>query len=132
MQNLPTLNNQLSSNDLFNAFKRQLIKDFEQSNFPADFVAALKPEYSSIHEKIAQELQRPSTGLSLRLKPNYKISIKTFLKCGFDRFFISNRVGIFVLFSQSKYKDFSLRSMTKGNSSVTPIANSSPGSSTRL
>lgn len=59
MQNLPTLNNQLSSNDLFNAFKRQLIKDFEQSNFPADFVAALKPEYSSIHEKIAQELQRP-------------------------------------------------------------------------
>ena len=58
MQNLPTLNNQLSSSDLFNAFKRQLVKDFEQSNFPADFVAALEPEYASIHEKIASELQR--------------------------------------------------------------------------
>ncbi len=58
MGNLPTIKNQLSSNDLFDAFKRQLIKDFEQSNFPADFVVGLKPEYSSILEKIAVELQR--------------------------------------------------------------------------
>ncbi len=58
MENLPTINNQLSSNDLFDAFKRQLIKDFEQSNFPADFVEGLEPEYTSIHEKITLELQR--------------------------------------------------------------------------
>ena len=58
MQNLPDIKNQLSSKDLFDAFKRQLVKDFEQSNFPADFVAALVPDYTAIHEKIAIELQR--------------------------------------------------------------------------
>lgn len=58
MQELPTINNQLNSKDLFDAFKKQLVKDFEQSNFPADFVTALEPNYSSIHEKIAFELQR--------------------------------------------------------------------------
>jgi len=58
LQNLPDIKNELSSKDLFDAFKRQLIKDFEQSNFPADFVMALEPDYLSIHEKIASELQR--------------------------------------------------------------------------
>jgi uncharacterized membrane-anchored protein YhcB (DUF1043 family) len=58
MQQLPDIKNQLSSKDLFDAFKRQLVKDFEQSNFPASFVAALEPDYNSIHEKIATELQR--------------------------------------------------------------------------
>ncbi|MEK6782206.1 MAG: hypothetical protein AABY93_10890 [Bacteroidota bacterium] len=58
MQNLPTIKNQLSSKNLFDAFKRQLVKDFEQSNFPADFVKALEPIYISIHGKIAFELQR--------------------------------------------------------------------------
>lgn len=58
MQNLPDIKNQLSSKDLFEAFKKQLAKDFEQGNFPADFVEALVPDYSSIHEKIAFELQR--------------------------------------------------------------------------
>ena len=57
MQYLPDIKNQLSSKDLFDAFKMQLVKDFEQSNFPADFVAALEPDYSSIHEKIVLELQ---------------------------------------------------------------------------
>jgi len=58
MQNLPTINNQLSRKDLFIAFKTQLVKDFEQSNFPADFVEALEPNYNSMHQQIAFELQR--------------------------------------------------------------------------
>ena len=58
MENLPTIKNQLSTKDLFGAFKIQLAKDFEQSEFPADFVDTLEPDYSSIHEKIAAELQR--------------------------------------------------------------------------
>ena len=58
MPNLPDIKNQLSSKHLFDAFKKQLVKDFEQSNFPADFIEALEPDYSSIHEKIAVELQR--------------------------------------------------------------------------
>lgn len=58
MQNLPDLKNQLSSKDLFDAFKRQLVKDFEQSNFPSDFVKALEPDYSSILQKIVFELKR--------------------------------------------------------------------------
>ncbi|MBK5279603.1 MAG: hypothetical protein JJE09_12145 [Bacteroidia bacterium] len=57
MHNLPDIKNQLSSKDLFDAFRRQLAKDFEQSNFPADFVEALEPNYNSIHAKIANELQ---------------------------------------------------------------------------
>ncbi len=58
MQELSIIKNQLNSKDLFEAFKKQLVKDFEQSNFPADFVEALEPNYSSLHEKIASELQR--------------------------------------------------------------------------
>lgn len=57
MQNLPDLKNQLSVKNLFDAFKRQLAKDFEQSNFPAAFVEALEPNFSSIREKLAFELQ---------------------------------------------------------------------------
>ena len=58
MENLPEIKSQLSSKELFDAFKRQLVRDFEQSNFPADFVEALEPDYRIIHEKIAFELQR--------------------------------------------------------------------------
>jgi hypothetical protein len=58
MQTLPDLKNQLISSDLFDAFKRQLVKDFEASNFPADFVEALEPDYIIILEKIALELKR--------------------------------------------------------------------------
>ena len=57
MQNLITIKDQLSSKDLFAAFKMQLVKDFDQSNFPSAFVAELKPDYINIHEKIADELQ---------------------------------------------------------------------------
>jgi hypothetical protein len=58
MKPLPTIRDQLKRKDLFDAFKTQLAKDFEQSNFPADFVDSLEPDYVSLHEKIAFELQR--------------------------------------------------------------------------
>lgn len=58
MQNLPDIKNQLSSKELFEAFKAQLVRDFNQSNFPSDFVAALEPDYHLIHENIASELLR--------------------------------------------------------------------------
>ena len=58
MQNLPNIRNQLSTKGLFDAFKMQLVKDFEQSNFHTEFVAALEPDYSNIHEAIVLELQR--------------------------------------------------------------------------
>jgi hypothetical protein len=58
MQNLPDIKIQLSSKDLFDAFKMQLAKDFKQSNFPCEFVDALEPEYESIHSTIVSELQR--------------------------------------------------------------------------
>ena len=76
MQGLPNIRNQLSSKDLFAAFKMQLTKDFEQSNFPADFVEALEPNYYSIHEKIASELQRNEkrTGFTL-MSLLYRIDI---------------------------------------------------------
>jgi serine phosphatase RsbU (regulator of sigma subunit) len=57
MRDLLLVNDQLSSKDLFDAFKRQLIKDFEQSNFQADFIKDLEPDYASIQEKIIGELQ---------------------------------------------------------------------------
>ncbi len=58
MQNSLNIQDQLSSNDLFAAFKIQLAKDFEQSNFPSEFVTALEPTYSSILKKISFELER--------------------------------------------------------------------------
>jgi len=61
VENLPNIKNQLSSKDLFGAFKMQLAKDFEGSNFPFDFIEVLEPNYNSIHEKIVFELQRNET-----------------------------------------------------------------------
>lgn len=59
MQNLATIKNQLAtSQELFKAFKTQLAKDFQQSNFSTDFIANLEADYNSIHRKIASELQR--------------------------------------------------------------------------
>jgi len=58
VENLPNINNQLTSKDLFSAFKMQLAKDFEQSEFPADFIDTLEPDYASIHKKIMSELLR--------------------------------------------------------------------------
>jgi len=61
VENWPIIRNQLSSKDLFDAFKIQLAKDFEQSNFPSDFVAALEPDHGTIYKKISFELQRSSS-----------------------------------------------------------------------
>ncbi len=58
MQNELQVNDHLSSKDLFDAFKIQLTKDFVQSNFLADFIKDLTPDYAGIHEKIVDELQR--------------------------------------------------------------------------
>jgi hypothetical protein len=58
MQNVLPINDQLNSKDLFDAFKMQLAKDFEQSNFPTDFIKTLEPDYAGIHQKIVGELQR--------------------------------------------------------------------------
>ncbi len=58
MQDLVQLNDQLSRKELFDAFKVQLAKDFQQSNFPTDFVEALEPNYDRLHETIVRELQR--------------------------------------------------------------------------
>jgi protein-arginine kinase len=57
MEDLQHIKNQLLRNDLFRAFTIQLAKDFEQSNFPADFVEALPPDYQQIVERIKSELQ---------------------------------------------------------------------------
>lgn len=54
---------QFSSQELFDAFKIQLAKDFSQSNFSTDFVARLQPDYETIHKIIVEELQR-SEGLT--------------------------------------------------------------------
>ena len=67
MQNLPDIKNQLSHKDLFNAFKMQLIRDFEQSNFPVDFVNTIEPDYAGIVEQIASELQRNDKKTDLNL-----------------------------------------------------------------
>ena len=55
---LPDISQQLSSSDLFEAFKMQLAKDCQQSNFPNDFVSKLIPDYASIHQSLAHELKR--------------------------------------------------------------------------
>lgn len=64
---VPDIRNQLNSSDLFDAFKRQLTKDFEQSNFSTDFVNDLEANYTLLLEKIIAELEhhekRNETGL---------------------------------------------------------------------
>ena len=76
MQNLPDIKNQLSTKELFDAFKSQLARDFEQANFSADFVAALEPDYDNIHNKIANELQRNEKGIGFTVMPLlYRIDI---------------------------------------------------------
>jgi hypothetical protein len=66
MQNALQVNDQLSSKELFASFKKQLAKDFEQSNFDADF-HDLEPDFSGICEKIVVELQRSEKKADARL-----------------------------------------------------------------
>lgn len=56
--NLPEIKDQLSSNDLFEAFKKQLAKDFRQSNTPDEFVESLAQSYSSIQNALVKELRQ--------------------------------------------------------------------------
>ena len=58
MQNSLQINDQLRSSDLFDAFKLQLAKDFEQSNFEPDFIKEFKPDFVNIHKQIVIALQR--------------------------------------------------------------------------
>lgn len=84
--NLPDISNQLKSSDLFDAFKRQLMKDFEQSNFSTDFVAGLEANYASLLEKINAELehhQKRSDATLMQLLNRIDISeaqLKRYLK----------------------------------------------------
>lgn len=57
MENALTINHQLNSAELFHAFKVQLAKDFEQSNFSIDFIETLEPAYDLLLQKISNELQ---------------------------------------------------------------------------
>ncbi|MEI7524033.1 MAG: hypothetical protein WCJ95_06890 [Mariniphaga sp.] len=85
MQNISTLKNQLNIKDLFNAFKTQLAKDFDQSNFPSDFVETLEPDYVSILERIASELEG-NGGESDLVRLLYRIDISELqLKKYFNR-----------------------------------------------
>jgi hypothetical protein len=58
VQDLTNITTQLTSEGLFQEFKRQLAKDFEQSNFSSDFISELQPEYDLIHKKMVTQLQR--------------------------------------------------------------------------
>lgn len=57
MEKLVNIQNQLRSTALFEAFKQQLIKDFEQSSFPIDAVENLSPNYKEIHSIIQSLLE---------------------------------------------------------------------------
>lgn len=67
IEKLPDIKNQLSRKDLFEAFKKQLAKDFEQSNFHASFVEDLLPNYEEIRAKIATELKQSELRTDLNL-----------------------------------------------------------------
>ena len=58
MSELPELTDQLRSEALFEIFKQQLAKDFEQSNFPFDFIQSLKPDYDSLVSTIVGQLMQ--------------------------------------------------------------------------
>ncbi len=76
MLTLTNIENQLSSKDLFDAFKIQLARDFETGNFSADFVATLEPDYLGIRKTIVFELQRNEKKTDSGLMPLlYRIDI---------------------------------------------------------
>jgi hypothetical protein len=67
MDDLSLVKNELSKKVLFAAFKVQLAKDFVQSNFSADFIGTLEPDYTRIHEAIMRELRRVEKSDNARL-----------------------------------------------------------------
>ena len=54
MNELQTIEGQLAGEELFEAFKKQLEKDFSQSNFSTEFITSLTPDYYSIRDAIAR------------------------------------------------------------------------------
>lgn len=79
MQDVMQVNDQLSRQDLFDAFKTQLAKDFEQSNFDADFIKTLEPDYAHIQQEIVRELQHAETKADADLlQLLYRIDISEF------------------------------------------------------
>ena len=79
MKDLTHVNDQFSGKHLFDAFKLQLTKDFEQSNFQSDFITFLAPDYTSIHEKIVGELQRAEKRADSKImQVLYRIDISEF------------------------------------------------------
>ena len=67
MLDLQHLEKQISSRDLFEAFKNQLAKDFEQSNFQTDFIYSLEPDFDKLCQTIASELQRSESRADAKL-----------------------------------------------------------------
>jgi len=61
MTNFPEIRNQLRSRDLFEDFKKQMLKDFQQAQFATAFIDKLVPDYASIHHRIQLELQHTET-----------------------------------------------------------------------
>jgi hypothetical protein len=75
MNHLPDIKNQLSRQELFDAFKIQLQKDFNQSNFHAEFIERLEPNYNHILETISEELQRKNVSNTSLMSLLYRIDI---------------------------------------------------------
>lgn len=77
VQDTALLQQQLSGENLFEAFRLQLVRDFERSNLPVAFAQHMKAEYETIVATLAVELRRcdqqSSTGIS-RLLYNIDIS----------------------------------------------------------
>ena len=74
VQDLTTIKNQLTSRGLFEAFKKQLAKDFEQSSFPVEVIASLEPDYAHIHRKLVLELERSQKNNMMKLLNRIDIS----------------------------------------------------------
>jgi hypothetical protein len=57
MQQVEQIEHQFSSKDLFDAFKLQLAKDFEQSGFPADFIHYLPANFFEVQRALVEQLE---------------------------------------------------------------------------
>lgn len=58
MKDLIALQQQLTSAELFEAFRLQLTKDFERSSLPTHFTQHLSSDFHSLVAQIAQELRQ--------------------------------------------------------------------------
>lgn len=58
MRELDQIGNQFNSKDVFEAFKTQLAKDFEHSNFPSGFVADLPSHFDGVRTELSRQLEQ--------------------------------------------------------------------------